>query len=86
MSQMSKKLDRGLRKNLPGRTAGSRSEFETKWREWAREINRLAYQSDDTPTIMAAIQIRNDALHLIDSIADEIYDIFEGTSDASSTD
>jgi hypothetical protein len=57
------------------RVAGSRSEFVAAWNEWAREINRLAYQSDDERTIMDAIKLRDDTLALIDNIADEIYPI-----------
>jgi len=57
------------------RVAGSRTEFLSGWKEWAREINRLAYQSDDERTIMDAIKLRDDTLALIDNIADEIYPI-----------
>jgi hypothetical protein len=57
------------------KTAGSRAEFVSGWNEWAREINRLAYQSNDAPTIMGAVKLRDDLLALIDNIADEIYPI-----------
>jgi hypothetical protein len=55
------------------RVAGSRKEFLDGWKEWAREINRLAYQSDDSVTIMSAIDLRIQMLALIDEIADQIY-------------
>jgi hypothetical protein len=55
------------------RVAGSRKEFLDGWKNWAREINRLAYQSDDSATIMSAIDLRIQLLALIDDIADQIY-------------
>jgi len=55
------------------RVAGSRKEFLDGWKEWAREINRLAYQSDDSATIMSAIDLRIQVLALIDEIAGQIY-------------
>jgi hypothetical protein len=57
------------------KAAGSRAEFVIGWAEWARELNRLAYQSDDEDTIMAAIKVRDDLLAMIDNIADEIYPV-----------
>jgi hypothetical protein len=56
-----------------GRVAGSRTEFVDGWKEWAREINRLAYQSENSGTIMVAIELRIELLALIDEIAGEIY-------------
>jgi hypothetical protein len=53
--------------------ACSRKEFLDGWKEWAREINRLAYQSDDNATIMVAIDLRVSLLALIDDIAGQIY-------------
>jgi hypothetical protein len=43
------------------------------WKNWAREINRLAYQSDDNATLMAFIELRIQMLALIDEVAGEIY-------------
>jgi hypothetical protein len=57
------------------KTAGSRSEFVAAWNEWARAINKLAYQSDDERTIMDAIKLRDGTLALILTIADEIYPV-----------
>jgi hypothetical protein len=57
------------------RVAGSRKEFLDSWKEWAREINRLAYQSDDSATIMSAIDLRIQMLALIDEIAGQIYPV-----------
>jgi hypothetical protein len=57
------------------RVAGSRTEFLARWKEWAREINRLAYQSDDSATIMDAIKLRDGTLALIETIANEIYPV-----------
>jgi len=57
------------------RVAGSRKEFLDGWKEWAREINRLAYQSDDSATIMSAIDVRIQLLALIDEIAGQIYPV-----------
>ena len=55
------------------RVAVSREEFVARWKEWAREINRLAYQSDSDATVMIAIDLRIQMLALIDEIADQIY-------------
>jgi hypothetical protein len=57
------------------RVAGSRKEFLDGWKEWAREINRLGYQSDDSATIMSAIDLRIQLLALIDEIAGQIYPV-----------
>jgi hypothetical protein len=57
------------------RVAGSRSDFVAAWNEWARAINKLAYQSDDERTIMDAIKLRDGTLALILTIADEIYPV-----------
>jgi hypothetical protein len=57
------------------RVAGSRKEFLDGWGEWAREINLLAYQSDDSATIMSAIDLRIQVFELIDEIAGQIYPI-----------
>jgi hypothetical protein len=55
------------------------------WKEWAREINRLAYQSDDNATIMAAIDLRIQVLALIDEIAGQIYPVADLPSDYDMT-
>lgn len=55
------------------RIAVSREEFIARWKEWAREINRLAHQSDSDGTIMIAIELRVQILALIDEIAGQIY-------------
>jgi hypothetical protein len=55
------------------KTAGTRTEFVRNWKEWGREINRLAYQSDDPATIMVAIDLRIRLLALIDDIAYQLY-------------
>jgi hypothetical protein len=55
------------------RVAGSREEFLNGWKKWAREINALAYQSDDSATIMTAIDLRIQMLALIDEIAGQLY-------------
>jgi hypothetical protein len=57
------------------KTAGTRKEFTGSWKEWAREINRLAYQSDDPATIMVAINLRVSLLALIDDIAGQLYPV-----------
>lgn len=58
-----------------GRAAGSRAEFIDAWKTWAREINNLAYQSDNNGTIMHAVDLRIQMLALIDDITDEIYPV-----------
>lgn len=60
---------------MSSRVAGSRKEFLEGWKEWAREINALAYQSDDSATIMSAIDLRIQVLALIDEIAGQIYPV-----------
>jgi hypothetical protein len=57
------------------RVAGSRSKFVAAWNEWARAINKLAYQSDDERTIMDAIKLRDGTLALIETIADQLYPV-----------
>jgi hypothetical protein len=67
------------------RVAGSRTEFLSGWKEWAREINRLAYQSDDNATIMTAIDLRIQVLALIDDIAGQIYPVADLPGDFDMT-
>jgi hypothetical protein len=67
------------------RVAGTRTEFLSGWKEWAREINRLAYQSDDNATMMTAIDLRIQVLALIDEIAGQIYPVADLPGDFDMT-
>jgi hypothetical protein len=67
------------------RVAGSRTAFLDGWKNWAREINRLAYQSDDNATIMTAIDLRIQVLALIDDIAGQIYPVADLPGDFDMT-
>jgi hypothetical protein len=67
------------------RVAGSRTEFLDSWKEWARQINVLAYQSDNSATIMSAIDLRIQVLALIDEIAGQIYPVADLPGDYDMT-